>query len=705
MTTVLSRFLPFLAWAGELRRPNVLRADLIAGITVAMVLIPQSMAYAQLAGLPPYYGLYAAFMPPLIAALFGSSRQLATGPVAVVSLMTAAALEPIATAGSPGYVAYAILLAILVGSFQIVLGLLRLGVLVNFLSHPVVLGFTNAAAIIIATSQLGKIFGVTVEKAEHHYETVWNTLLAAVEGTHMPTLAMALLAFSIMILLRRFRPGLPNVLIAVVVTTVLSWAIGFERSETVPRERIASEAVQRILDDRETLRTEITQLTEQITTTRNRLAELRQQADSDAAELLNTQHELDLLRLKKERRSKSLQADMRELEEVRFSHVTEGDGIRFHLLGQTPAASEPERHDWQVTQIGEEGNITLRAGGAVVGQVPSGLPAPQWPEMEWRVISELIIAAITISLIGFMEAIAIAKGMAARTRQRLDANQELIGQGLGNLVGGVFQSYPTAGSFSRSAVNLDAGAVTGLSSVITTVIVAVVLIWFTPLLYHLPQATLAAVIMMAVIGLVRIQPIRHAWTVSRSDGISAVVTFVLTLAVAPHLDRGILVGVALSLGLYLYSTMKPRLVAVSRHPDGTLRDVEAHGLSTCENISVLRFDGSLYFANTGYFEDKVLEKVASKPELKYVIVDAEGINSIDATGEEALFDLAERLSESGIELLFARTKKQIEDALERTGFIERIGRERFFRRITHALEYVWERLEPGHAEHCPLRAP
>jgi SulP family sulfate permease len=195
--------LPALQWIAELRDTRILRADLLAGVTVALVLIPQSMAYAQLAGLPAYYGLYAAFLPPIVAALFGSSRQLATGPVAMVSLLTAAALEPLATAGGASYVAYAVLLALLVGLMQLVLGLLRLGVLINFLSHPVVIGFTNAAAIIIATSQLAKIFGVSVEKAPHHYETVWNTVLAAASETHLPTLAIAVLAFVLMIGIRR----------------------------------------------------------------------------------------------------------------------------------------------------------------------------------------------------------------------------------------------------------------------------------------------------------------------------------------------------------------------------------------------------------------------------------------------------------------------------------------------------------------------
>ena len=233
------RILPFLSWLEDYSWIAA-RADLISGLTVALVLIPQSMAYAQLAGLPPHYGLYASFLPPMVAALFGSSRQLATGPVAVVSLMTSASLEPLATAGGASYIAYAILLSVLVGAFQLSLGVLRLGVVVNFLSHPVVNGFTNAAAIIIATSQLGKIFGVSVDKAEHHYETVSRTVAAAMNWTHLPTLIMAVLAFAMMAGLRRLNPKIPNVLIAVVITTLLSWAIGFEHNAMVSMRSIVS---------------------------------------------------------------------------------------------------------------------------------------------------------------------------------------------------------------------------------------------------------------------------------------------------------------------------------------------------------------------------------------------------------------------------------------------------------------------------------
>ncbi|MEW8562381.1 MAG: solute carrier family 26 protein [Candidatus Thiodiazotropha sp.] len=567
-------FIPFLGWIGELKDKQTVRADIIAGITVALVLVPQSMAYAQLAGLPVYYGLYASFLPPMIAAFFGSSRQLATGPVAVVSLMTAAALEPIATSPDT-YLAYALLLAFMVGVFQMFLGLFKLGVLVDFLSHPVVVGFTNAGALIIATSQLGKVFGVSVEREAHHYETVWNTILAAIDSTHGSTLGMAILAFAIMWGLKRYAPSLPGVLIAVVVTTLIAWLAGFNE-----------------------------------------------------------------------------------------------------------------------------------AGGKVVGDIPKGLPALSLPIFDFTTVWQLIPAAITISLIGFMEAISIAKAMAARTRQRLNANQELIGQGLSNVAASMFSGYPVSGSFSRSAVNINAGAMTGFSSIITGLVVMITLIFLTPLLYHLPQATLAAVIIMAVINLIKIDPIVHAWKAQPHDAIVAVITFVLTLVYAPHLDKGIIIGVLLSLGLFLWRTMRPRFAQLSRYKDGTMRDIRVRHLPTSPVISVVRFDGSLYFASAGYFETKILGVVATNPELKYIILDGEGINQIDATGEEVLHHLWERLQAQGITLVIARMKKQFMDTLRRTGLKDKMGDDTFYSRIGLALNFVWNQLGDSYdRENCPLRSP
>ena len=654
----MSRVFPFLTWIHELRDGKVLRADLIAGVTVALVLVPQSMAYAQIAGLPAYYGLYAAFLPPMVAALFGSSRQLATGPVAVVSLLTAAALEPIAASGSSGYVAYAITLSLIVGLFQLMLGLLRLGVAVNFLSHPVIVGFTNAAAIIIATSQLDKIFGVRAEKAAHHYETVWNTVIAATQYIHWPTFFIALGAFAIMIVLRRVNPRIPNVLIAVALTTALSWFMRFEHIETVALEQMASEAVQVVVRDEIALKQEIPVLGKALAEAERKYRDTLTRYGTDDSRTLLAQHAWDTFKLKRERRIKTVRADIEEIKKNRFEYVPSADGTpgRYYLRGHAPDGAVTDGRLWRVRNLEDE-TLVMNGGGNVIGTIPQGLPSLEMPKLDLGVMLQLLSAAITISLIGFMEAISIAKAMATKTRQRLDANQELIGQGIGNIVGSFTQSYPTSGSFSRSAVNIGAGAITGFSSVVTSVIVIVTLLWLTPLLYHLPQATLAAVIMMAVVGLINVKAVKHAWMANRQDGIVAIVSFMLTLAFAPHLDKGILVGAGLALVLYLYRTMQPRVAVLARHTDGTLRDAEVFGLKTCEAISMVRFDGSLYFANTSYFEDKIQERIVLRPELKFIIVVGDGINQVDATGEEMLAHLAERLHATGIEVSVHRTQE------------------------------------------------
>ncbi len=699
-----SYFIPFLKWLPELKNGTTLRADIIAGVTVALVLIPQSMAYAQLAGLPPYFGLYAAFLPPLVAAIFGSSRQLATGPVAVVSLLTAAALEPLATTGGEGYIAYAILLAFFVGLFQLSLGLLRLGVLVNFLSHPVVMGFTNAAAIIIATSQLGKIFGVSVPKAAHHYETVWNTIILGLTQIHLPTFGMAILAFVIMVVVKRINPKIPGVLLAVVITTILALVTDFQTLQTINKDQLIDDSTHDIIATKLKLPGKIEKFDKRVSSAQKKHVAAVEKHGDDNRRTLSAQLKLESLKRQRDRHVDGADADFKRMKTLLFNKTKSKNDktAKFYPDGEAPNGVEVEPDMWRISSLDKDGALVMHSGGRVVGTIPEGLPTMYLPNIDLNVIGQLFFSAVAIALIGFMEAVSIAKAMAARTRQRLDANQELVGQGLSNIFGSLFQSYPVSGSFSRSAVNLEAGAITGFSSIVTTIVVVVTLLWLTPLLYHLPQATLAAVIMMAVIGLVNFKALLHTWHVRRDDGMVAVITFVLTLVLAPHLDRSIMIGVILSLAIFLYRTMEPRIAALSRHPDGSLRDASLYGLGTCENISILRFDGSLYFANISYFEDKVLGIAASHPDLKYIIVDGPGINQIDASGEEMLTSLTERLQAGGVEILFSRFKKQVMDVLRNSGFVERLGGDRFFRKNEMALEYAWKGLEKDHEIECPL---
>jgi len=720
------RFLPFLAWfdnytAGKLRH------DLIAGVTVALVLIPQSMAYAQLAGLPAYYGLYAAFLPPMVASLFGSSHQLATGPVAVVSLMTAAALEPLATAGGPEYISYAIVLALLVGIFQAALGILRLGVVVSFLSHPVVNGFTNAAALIIGTSQLSKIFGVTVDPAPHHYETIRRVLVAAYYHIHWPTLGMAVLAFVTMIGLRKVNPRIPNVLVAVAITTVLARVTGFEQSRKVSLSELQSRKLANLVTSFNyavTERTAVEKLRAEVGSsvpdgsgeqeicgschTPPSLGRSGGQGGKGAVpstKAMGLHHAAGLLDQRIAQLKKQASDYRTELRGLRFVEVN-GAGGQSRLVAEDEVQGEHSGKIWRL-KVGSStldgSSLKLFGGGAIVGVVPQGLPPFALPNTDWSIISQLVVMAMIISLLGFVEAISIAKAIAARTRQRLDPNQELIGQGLSNIVGCFSQSYAVSGSFSRSAVNLQAGAVTGLSNVFSSAVVVIVLLLLTPLLYHLPQAVLAAVIMVAVFGLLNVSGFVHAWTAQKFDGITAGVTFVATLAFAPHLEYGIAIGVCLSLGAYLYRTMQPPCPELSLHADGSLKEIDRHGLRRCRYITVFRFDGPINFANASYLGDKVFDTIAELPDLRHVLIAGHGISEMDASGEEMLRRMVERVRESGCGLSFSGLTGRIYDVLKRTGLSEQIGEDNLFPTQALAVSGIYGRSHAGTAEKdCPL---
>lgn len=566
-TAALKRFMPFLGW----RRPAwpEARDDLFAGIAVSLLVIPQSLAYAELAGVPAYFGLYAALIPPVVGVLFGSSAILSTGPVALTSLLTAASVGQISAPGSEAFVANVMLLALLSGVFQIALGLARAGILLNLLSHPVLVGFINAAAIVIAMSQLPALTGISVGHAGGVLLSTWR-LLMNVGSVHWMTLAFGVLALALLIVFRRFAPRKPGVLAMVVVLTILSQALNF--------------------------------------------------ADH---------------------------------------------------------------------------------GGAIVGAVPAGLPGLSVPAMSWPTLVTLVPAAFVIALVSFMEAMSSCKVIAIKTRTRWDENQELIGQGLANIVGSLTQAFPVSGSFSRSAVNINAGAATGMSSVFTGLLVLLTLLFLTPLLYHLPQAVLAAVIIMAVIGLINVAAVKHAWQANRHDGIAAVVTFLATLGFAPHLDNGILVGAGLAIGLYLYRTMWPRVAILGRYHDGTLRDAKVNSLPASDVVTAVRFDGRLYFANVSYFEDAILEAVAANPKAPFLLIVADGVNEMDASGEEVVHHIVDRLRGNGVTVVFSGLKKQVIDVMRATGLFDVITQANIFATADQALTAIYARA--GHAEADALR--
>ncbi len=743
----LIRVFPFLGSLADYDL-HKLRSDVIAGITVALVLVPQSMAYAQLAGLPAYYGLYASFLPPMVAALFGSSRRLATGPVAVVSIMTATALEPLATAGSAEFIAYAVLLAFLVGLFQLTLGILKLGLVVNLLSHPVIVGFTNAAALIIGSSQLSRLLGIQVDSADHWLETMARLVRAAVEYVHWPSLGMGVLAMVVMIVLKKWRPGVPNVLVAVVVTTLLSWAIGFENNRVVRLDQLHVQGVAELVSNLNstldhihqtgTVRNQVTRrhhAANRHSTARDNIPEqdksglcsrCHQHKEMDIVQLQDSAFRSSTIRMQKENvlelhfmagvldqyiagSKKKAEQMRRRLRSLKLVAVKDGlGGLWYRPAAEVPVDARADATVWRI-RIGrghmDADKIQLAGGGEIIGAVPRGLPRFSLPHFDWQVIPRLLTAAVIISLLGFMEAISIAKAIATRTGRKIDPNQELIGQGLANMVGSCASSYPVSGSFSRSAVNYQAGARTAMASVCTSLMVLLAILFLTPLLYYLPQPVLAAIIILAVVNLFSIREVTHAWRIRKSDGVISVLTFITTLGFAPHLDKGIFVGVGLSVAVFFYCKMKPMLAELSLYEDGHYRNVAHFHLRQCPYIVIIRFDGPLFFANISYLEKEASKVITQRQKAKIIIFKCNGINYIDATGETALNLLVQRLQAGGYRVYFSGLKVvQVLDILRASGTLDIIGEDHVFPTLVQALDTVWPLVHrPEDANHCPLK--
>jgi len=711
---MISKIFPFILWFKGYGIGKF-KIDFLAGLTVALVLIPQSMAYAQLAGLPAYYGLYAAFLPPMVAALFGSSRQLATGPVAVVSLMSAASLEPLATAGSPEFIAYSIILAMVVGIFQFSLGVLRLGLVVNFLSHPVVNGFTNAAAIIIASSQFSKFFGVYVDKAPHHYETMVRVAQAAFDYTHLPTLLYGIGAVTIMVVLKKINPRIPNVLVAVAITTVISYFTAFNNDAYVDVSVINQNGISEKIPEFNHAVNEINKLGEERAATGIQIDEEIKKGgahgNAKSIELIELESKRDILTSRMNEAKNHAHLIRKDLRHMKFEAVKNGENYAFYTKGAIPVGIKTDGGTWRLKVKNiplDSTNLKVMGGGDVVGKIPEGLPTFTVPQLTIKSFLKLFPTAIIISLLGFMEAIAIAKAMAAKTGQKLDPNQELIGQGLANICGSIGSSYAVSGSFSRSAVNLQAGAISGISSVITSLMVVITLLFFTPLLYHLPQAVLAAVIMMAVIGLVNTKGFVHAWKAQWYDGAIAIFSFLVTLYYAPHLDKGIMVGVALSMAVFLYKSMRPVVASLSLNEEKELMSAEHYRLKGCRHISVVRFDGALFFANASYLDEQVAKFRTEQPDLRYILIDAKGINDMDASGEEALSLLVDRVRSANLGFAMSSVKGQVIAVMERTHLLDKIGKENIYATTEHAVARIIDKvhentdLPQGGCKNCPL---
>lgn len=549
------RYLPFLQWLSTYRRAD-LPSDIVAGVVTAIMLIPQSMAYAQLAGLPPQIGLYASVAPLIVYALLGTSGQLSVGPVAITSLLVFSSVGALAEPGSPRFIQLVLVLALLVGMIKLGLGLLRLGAVLNFISHPVLAAFTSASVLIIATGQLKYILGYKIG-GEHIYETLAQAW-ANLGKTNTATLTIGLASIALLLFFRKgLRPllkraGLPPLavtlivsgapLVAVVAGILVSWG-------------------------------------------------------------------------------------------------------------------------WRLDQT---------AGVAVVGSIPSGLSPLSVPAFALADVRALLPAALTIVLVSVVESIAVAKALASKRRQTIDPDQELVALGAANLAASFFSGYPVTGGFARSVVNDQAGAITGLASLITAAGIALILLFFTPLFYFLPQAVLAATVIVAVFGLVNLREPVQIWRTNRGDAIIWLVAFLAVLLLG--IEIGIFVGVAASLGLYLWRTSRPHIAVVGRMPNSEIyRNVLRHNVQTWDDVIALRVDENLYFANVRFLEEHIMRLVADHPTIKHLVLIGTAVSFIDASALHTLEHLAEELHDAGVQMHLAAIKGPVMDRLQHSDLVAKLG--------------------------------
>ncbi|NBD30414.1 MAG: sulfate permease [Alphaproteobacteria bacterium] len=550
----LSRYLPILTWGRTYDR-NALSNDLVAAVIVTIMLIPQSLAYALLAGLPPEAGIYASIVPIMLYSVFGTSRALAVGPVAVVSLMTAAAIGEVAQQGTAGYAAAALTLAGLSGAMLLTLGFLRLGFLANFLSHPVIAGFITASGILIATSQLKHIFGI--DASGHTLPHLLESLFHHLSQISWITLAIGAAATGFLFWVRK---GLKPLL--------LNAGLG------------------------------------------PRLADILTKAGPVAAVVVTT-----------------LLAGVFRLD---------------------------------------------TAGVQIVGAVPQALPPFTLPDTSLELIRALFMPALLISIIGFVESISVAQTLAAKKRQRIDPDQELIGLGAANIGAAFTGGYPVTGGFARSVVNFDAGAETPAAGAFTAIGLAIAAVALTPLIYFLPKATLAATIIVAVLSLVDLGILKRAWTYSRADFAAVLATILLTLGFG--VETGVSAGVVLSIALHLYKTSRPHVAEVGL-VEGTehFRNIRRHKVLTDPKVITLRVDESLYFANARFLEDYLYDRVAEDCGLSDVILQCTAINEVDMSALESLEAINTRLKGLGIRLHLSEVKGPVMDRLRRSHFLDELG--------------------------------
>ncbi|PKH50266.1 sodium-independent anion transporter [Tenacibaculum sp. Bg11-29] len=553
---LLKKLIPILEWLPGYKKSQ-LRGDIVAGITVATVLIPQGIAYALIAGLPPIYGLYAALMPQLMYAVFGSSRQVAIGPVAMDSLIVATGVSTLALIGSESYIAIAILLALMVGSIQLLMGLFRLGFIVNFLSRPVIIGFTSAVALIIGLNQFRNLFGVEFLQSDQVH-ILLEDIINRISYFSINTTIIGVIACIIIMIFRKINKKIPNALIVVVLGIIV---------------------------------------------------------------------------------------------------------LRFF-----------ENYFLDV---------------AIVKGVPSGLPKFTIPIIDIALVRELFPIAVTLVMVGYLEIISIGKTLEAKQDEyRIRPNQELVALGLSNIVGSLFQSYPSTSSFSRSAINEEAGGKTGVSAIVSVLIVILTLLFLTPLFYHLPKTILAAIIIVAVFNLINIKEAKRLWRANNLDFWLLIATFFSTITFG--IEHGILIGVGLSLIVLIFRTSRPYVIELGKVPNSDFyrNKHRFNEVVTDREVLVFRFDAQLFYANSNYFREKLEEMVEEKGKtLKLIVLDAESINRVDSTGIEMLKERIKYYNKRNIAFYFAGVKGPVRDAFFRGGVLEVVSLDHFFMRANGAVNF------------------
>ena len=560
------QYFPALSWLRTYKRSN-LKGDLSAGLTVGVMLIPQGMAYAMIAGLPPIYGLYASTIPLIIYALLGTSRQLAVGPVAMVSLLTAAGVGTLAEAGTETYIVLAITLALFVGIIQFLLGAFRLGFLVNFLSHPVISGFTSAAALIIGLSQLKHLLGIEMDRTHYVHEILYQAI-ERFGDINWITFGIGLVGILIIVGVKKINKSIPAQLIAVVFGILIVWLLGLSAY-----------------------------------------------------------------------------------------------------------------------------------GVKIVGEIPGGLPSLSIPDLSFDTFTFLIPIALAIALVSFMESIAVAKAIQSKHKNyKVEPNQELIALGLANIGGSFLQSYPVTGGFSRTAVNDQAGANSGMASIFSAGLILLTLLFLTTLFYYLPNAILASVIMVAVFNLIDYKEAIHLWKSDRSDFWILIITFLATLGLG--IEQGIGIGILLSLGWLIYRSSKPHMIKLGKVKNTHFyRNVDRFlQVEQRKDLLIIRFDAQLYFANVNYFKDTVEDWVKEKgSSLQCVIINADSINNMDSSAIHMLDDLIGNLKLMGLELFFSGVKGPVRDVMALGHLTSKIGEQNFFMSVQEAVDY--HDLLMGKSEH------